>query len=56
MTRKQVGPRSCDHGRCKNDSFTLSTALLTKQHFVNVVDLIDCDVFGSKQQGSNCIK
>ena len=27
VTRVQVEPRSCDHGRCKNDAFTLSATL-----------------------------
>ena len=27
VTRVRVEPRSCDHGRCKNDSFTLSATL-----------------------------
>ena len=31
VTMERVEPRSCDHGRRKNDAFTLSAMLLPKQ-------------------------
>ena len=33
MTRVQVEPRSCDRGHRKNDAFTLSATLPTKETF-----------------------
>ena len=39
-TRMWVEPRSCNHGRCKNDAFTLSTPCRQIQCSVTTVAIV----------------